>query len=452
MLTLIISRHSQTLLSISEILEFDLDGIRLSGVEYFVQEAREAQITLLYDAPLQELLAGSQMQVLAGWHALAWRLYQDNRLVWQGFLPQGGYGLKWLSPTVQSCELQLVDLLGLILALAEKVKYRLEGSYIDPARQVCAIISEVIAPCYAQEDVDIVEVNALRAALGPFNWQFAYLGFDYSLWLPYNLYRHILIDSAEYWLHGSFGTDTRRFGYAYDGTELRLVLWQYCKRADPDNYLEVWRWRTWSLNGGSINLVESRDLISEDYAFPLSNITPCPPLAELVLGIGNYRLEDGKAMYSGPGSLQSVEVVPGDYQAKELIGEYLRLLNAVLVVSNYSLEILNRLDIGAPILEITDLIEADLSTELTEPPEITAVSLASQAIIDGVNKHYKKLLTDYPWELEIITHRQLLGELSEAELLRRRIRWQGYELMPGECSLDLESGEVSIRGRARGLC
>ena len=141
-----------------------------------------------------------------------------------------------------------------------------------------------------------------------------------------------------------------------------------------------------------------------------------------------------------------MEVVPGDYQAKELIGEYLRLLNAVLVVSNYSLEIWNRLDIGAPILEITDLIEADLSTELTEPPEITAVSLASQAIIDGVNKHYKKLLTDYPWELEIITHRQLLGELSEAELLRRRIRWQGYELMPGECSLDLESGEVSIRG------
>ncbi len=96
MIELRIYRYGVELFRSSELLELDIDGIRYSGVEYYSQEAREMSLSMLYTEDLQNILEGSGRMILAGWHALVIRLFQDGEMIWQGLIKDGGFSLKWL--------------------------------------------------------------------------------------------------------------------------------------------------------------------------------------------------------------------------------------------------------------------------------------------------------------------------------------------------------------------
>lgn len=446
MIELRIYRYGMELYRSSELIELDLDGIRYSGVEYYSQEARELKLSLLYDVALQEILEGSGRMVLAGWHAVVLRLLKDGAFIWQGMIKDGAFSLEWLGAGEKLCELRSIDMLGWILDLADKVDYRLEGSYINPAKKVCEIISAVLAPSHDPQGIAAAELLSLYQAVGPLNWQFAWLDYDYNRLLPYHLFRHQLVNRNDHQIaSGGWNVNDRRFGYYYEGNDLRLIFWQRCIRRHP--YREAFRQRIWSLQEGSVQLIDSLDLSSE-LEGELS-IPPCPALAQLVWGIGNYSLEGSLALYSGPGSLRSVEIVPGDYKARDLIGEYLRLLNAVLVNDTYHFHIRNRVDSDSPVQAIFDALEANLSDGSGSPTEVSCTSLASQAIVDGVNAYYRDLMRQYPHELELKSHDLLLPGTSDTELLGQRLSFEGYEMLPGELSRDYETGELVIRGRGR---
>lgn len=447
MIELRIYRYGVELFRCSELLELDIDGIRYSGVEYYSQEAREMSVSFLYSDTLQNILEGSARTVLAGWHALVIRLFQEGEMIWQGMMKDGGFRLTWLGAGRKLCEIKSIDMLGWILELSEGLDYRLEGRYIDPAKKVCEIITAIIAPHDDRDGYPEAEVNALRQCVGALNWQFAWLDFDYTRWLPYNLYHHELANIRDHQIGGTgWITNVKRFGYFYDGDDLRLIFWQHRKKRRPE-YSEVFRRRIWSLEQGAIQLIDSVDWISVSEGE--LQIPACPPLADMVLGEGNYTLENGVALYSGPGSLRSVEIVPGLYKARDLVAEYLRLLNAVLVSKTYSMHIRNRIGGDDAVKTLSGVLEATLENGDTSPSEISAASLASSAIVDGVNAHYKKLLRDYPHELELKVHASQLEGVKIDDLLQNRLSFDGYEMLPGELSRDYVSGELEIRGRGR---
>ncbi len=451
MIELRMYRHGHELLRCSDLIDLSVDGIRYSGIEYYSQEAREMSVSLLYSAELKAILEGELKLVYAGWHALIIRLYNDGEIIFNGLMKAGGFSLEWLGAGTKLCEIKATDILGWVLVLSEGAKISLEEGYIDPARKVCEIITSVIAPLEDRDGYPAAEVNELRRTIEPLNWQNAWVDFDYNRWLPYHLYRHVLLDRRSIELSDTAGWNINRktFGFMYDGNDLRLVFWQYCKKyARP--YRELFRWRKYAVNSGSIALIEEVDLISESVSEPL-NAPSEPVIAELVLGIGNHSIEGGIAYYSGPGSLQSVEVVAGEYSAKDLIGEYLRLLNAVLTSDGYDMHIRNRIDGDCPLITISDVLEANLEDGEGDPSEITAVSLASQAIVDGVNGSYKELLRAYPHEIELKTHESLLGGIGDEELLGSRVYFDGVEVLLTEVSRDYQTGEVEIRGRGRRL-
>lgn len=449
MIEIVMYRHGHELFRSGELTDLSLDGIRYSGIEYYIQEARELRVSLLFNSELQDILEGDQRLVYAGWMAMLLTLVKDGEVIFSGMVRAGGYSLEWLGGGQRLCEICAVDTLGWILSLAEGVTFHIDEGYLDPAKKVCEIITAVIAPVEDREDFPAAEVNLLRQAVGPFNWQNAWVDFDYSRWLPYHLFRQVLLDSRaiELSISGGWNVNRKVFGFVYEGNDLRLVFWQYCKRyARP--YQEQFRLRKYAVRNGSIAMIEELDLTSDNASNGLE-IPEEPTVAGLVLGIGNHSIEDGRAYYSGPGSLESVEVVAGDYDAKDLMGEYLRLLNAVLVSESYSMHIRNRINEDSPAIAISDVLEANLEHGDADPAEITAVSLASQAIIDGVNGHYKELMRRYPHEVEIKTHELILGGVRAEELLVYRLNFEGYEILPTEVSRDYVTGEVEIRGRGR---
>lgn len=449
MIELRIYRYGVELFRSSDLLELDIDGIRYSGVEYYSQEAREMSLSLLYTEDLQNILEGSGRMILAGWHALVIRLFSKGAMIWQGLIKDGSFSLKWLGAGKKLCEMKSVDMLGWILELSEGLDYRLEGRYIDPAKKVCEIISAILAPTYDRDGYPAADVMALYQAVGPLNWQFAWADFDYSRWLPYSLYHHELVDWREYWIQegGAWITNDRRFGYFYDGSDLRLIFWQRCvKRRD---YREQFRRRIWSLEGGAIQLIDSLDLGSTVEGE--LQIPPCPTLSQNLEETGTYWIEYGVAIYSGPGSLRSVEIVEGDYPARDLLAEYLRLLNALIVNETYNFHIRNRIGGEDSAKAIFGVLEAELSEGGASPAEISCVSLASQAIVDGVNTHYKELLRQYPHELQIKLHASQLEGVEIDELMQNRLSFDGYEMLPAELSRDYISGELEIRGRGRRL-
>jgi hypothetical protein len=149
-----------------------------------------------------------------------------------------------------------IDMLGWILELSEGLDYRLEGRYIDPAKKVCEIISAILAPTYDRDGYPAADGMALYQAVGPLNWQFAWADFDYSRWLPYSLFHHELFDVNEYWINpASFASDWH-FGFYYEGSNLRLIFWQVLRTG---THAERFRRRIWSVECGSVNLIDSID-------------------------------------------------------------------------------------------------------------------------------------------------------------------------------------------------
>jgi len=112
MIELRIYRYGVELYRSSELIELDIDGIRYSGVEYYSQEAREMSLSLLYTEALQNILEGSGRMILAGWHALVIRLFQDGVMIWQGLIKDGGFCLTWLGAGEKLCDLKSIYILG----------------------------------------------------------------------------------------------------------------------------------------------------------------------------------------------------------------------------------------------------------------------------------------------------------------------------------------------------
>jgi hypothetical protein len=90
----------------------------------------------------------------------------------------------------------------------------------------------------------------------------------------------------------------------------------------------------------------------------------------------------------------------------------------------------------------------ELNIAESEPAEIEAVSLASQAIIDGLNKAYKKLAQGYPYGFTLVTNSQVFAHSVE-EVMGRMWEFGGYRLLPLECGEDPVTKEIRMTGRAQ---
>ena len=447
---LIIKRITTIIYQSDSLLELELDPLSLSGIDYWSQEARSAKLKLLMDDTLQSILVGSLREIKAGFHTFCAFIYDDaNTLIYTGVLPESSFSVEYLSLSAKTVELELLDYLGLILQLASDRLINLTDLYINPVATIPSIIGFIIHPLAMNGEPDTdsytnADVLRLILCIGPINYQYAHYSYNQAKWLPFNLVDHVLADSRTLKYPG-YMYNEEVFGFTNEGQDYFLVYWQACSTRSWNHF----RWRKFILNNASITPVESEDLHNiQVHEFP-----PAPEVAQYIWGIGNYRIESGKAYYSGPGSLNSIEIVPGEYKAKDLLGELLRVSNAVLTVDNYSFYIKNRQDDELPVLHFADPIEFELDTADTSAPELTPVAVASQAVLDAISKHYRSTLEASPFDARLNTHLysedySSLGLSHPYELLNSIAVFDHYHIRPLQLSYDPISHEIEISGRA----
>lgn len=447
---LIIKRITTIIYQSDSLLELELDPLSLSGIDYWSQEARSAKLKLLMDDTLQSILVGSLREIKAGFHTFSAFIYDDaNTLIYTGVLPESSFSVEYLSLSAKTVELELLDYLGLILQLASDRLVTLTDQYINPVATIPSIIGSIIHPLAMNGEPDTdsytnADVLRLILSVGPINYQYAHYSYDQSKWLPFTLVDHVLADSRTLKYPG-YMYNEEVFGFTNEGQDYFLVYWQACSTRSWNHF----RWRKFILNNTSITPVESEDLHNiQVHEFP-----PAPEVAQYIWGIGNYRIESGKAYYSGPGSLNSIEIVPGEYKAKDLLGELLRVSNAVLTVDNYSFYIKNRQDDELPVAYFADPIEFELDQADTSAPELTPVAVASQAVLDAISAYYKTTLEASPFEARLKTHLYSEDYASLAlshpyQLLNSTAVFDHYHIRPLQLSYDPISHEIEISGRA----
>ena len=462
---LIIKRITTIIYQSDSLLELELDPLSLSGIDYWSQEARSAKIKLLMDDTLESILVGSLREIKAGFHTFAAFIYDDaNSLIYTGVLPESSFSVEYLSLSAKTVELELLDYLGLILQLASDRLINLTDQYINPVATIPSIIGSIIHPLAMNGEPDTdsytnADVLRLILCIGPINYQYAHLPYDQSKWLPFTLVDHVLLDSNSIRYQSAPGTShTIRYGFEVDNHNIYLIFWQYSHRAgNPYTWFQHLRYRKYLVTMGSISLVEENDEHNDEhnegyYAEPWDNPNPPDLLSQVSLS-AEYRISGSTAYYSGPATLESIEIVPGEYKAKDLLGELLRVANAVITVDNYSFYIKNRQDDELPVAYFADPIEFELDTADTSAPELTPVAVASQAVLDAISKHYRLTLEASPFDARLNTHLysedySSLGLSHPYELLNSIAVFDHYHIRPLELSYDPISHEIEISGRA----
>lgn len=455
---LIIKRITSILYQSDSLLELELDPHSLSGIDYWSQEARSAKVKLLLDDALQSILLGALHEVKAGFHTLSVALYQDNNTrIYTGVIPEAGFTIEYLSLTHKTVEIELIDYLGLILQLASDRIITLTDQYINPVATIPSIIGAIIHPQTFEPDTEAytnADVLRLMLCIGSLNYQYAHYTYDQNKWLPFNLVNHVLVDSytLRYVAVGLGILKTTRFGFILDDQDIYLIYWEWQERPGNDSW-QHFRFRKYLVTLGNISLVEELDQHNNDNYIDWDMPTP-PEVESIIAGIGDYHISNDVAYYSGPASLQSIEVVQGEYSARELLGEFLRISNATLTVDNYSFYIKNRLDVELPAIHLSDPLEAEIDQADESKPSLTPVAIASLAVIDAVCKYYETTLNQYPYQARIKTHQhcpeiKALNLSTPYDLLNLFITFDGYRIMPLEVSWEPETDEIEISGRAQ---
>lgn len=450
-------RHSHIIYRTSDILELGLDPLSYSDIDYWSQSDRALKLKLLLDPFLEDLLLGSLRELKAGFHTFAAYLQDnDGKIIYRGTLPQGNLNISYLSHLAKTVELNFTDHLGLLLTLAKDRTYTLSGQFINPVEAIPPIIEEILFPTTPEPDTESysnADVRYLCNALGPFNYRLAHAYYDQDKWTPFRLVDHVLlsIQELEYGNYPSFH-NTIIYGFQTEGQDAFFIYWQYVNMpARP--FLQHFRYRKYLLCTNGITLIEQTDLHNDDPDINLER-PPAPNLTtSLIVGESEYRVKNKTLYYTGLVALDTVEFVPGDYKADALLGELLRVANAVLTVDLYDFKIINRQDDALPVANFADPLEFEINQSDSSAPQLTPVAIASQAILDAIAEHYKAVLDASPLEATLKTHLcapdfQALSLSHPHELLAYAIVFDNYRIRPLELSYDPVTQEIEISGRA----
>ena len=450
-------RHSHIIYRTRNILELSLDPLSYSDIDYWSQSDRALKLKLLLDPALEDFLLGSLRELKAGFHTFTAYIqdFNDN-IIYRGILPQGNLDISYLSNQQKTVELNLTDYMGLLLTLAKDRTYTLSGQFINPVEAIPPIIEEVLFPTTPEPDTESysnADVRYLCNALGPFNYRLAHAYYDQDKWTPFRLVDHVLlsIQELEFDNYPSFH-NTIIYGFQTEGQDAFFIYWQYVNMpARP--FLQHFRYRKYLLCTNGITLIEQTDLHNDDPDINLER-PPAPNLTtSLIVGESEYRVKNKTLYYTGLVALDTVEFVPGDYKADALLGELLRVANAVLTVDLNDFKIINRQDDALPVANFADPLEFEINQSDSSAPQLTPVAIASQAILDAIAEHYKAVLDASPFEATLKTHLcapdfQALSLSHPHDLLAYTIVFDNYRLRPLELSYDPVSQEIEISGRA----
>lgn len=463
-----IYRDSALLYQSSDIIDWSFDPLSLSGVDYWSQEARQAKLTLFYDAPLYDLLEGASREVAAGFHTLNFRISLETNLIFAGVLPEGGFSVEYLSLTDKKIELNLLDYFGLLVKLSEDREHQISNP-VHPIAELRYILSSC-ATAQTEEERSSgspAAVLRLKAALGiPFG--LSTQEYDAGSWLPWAVQNYEIYNAtSDYLQTGSDSNTLRIFGLVLLSGQLCVYLWQrWSYYGQPlvyngvsSSFIDVFRLCVYRLDRSLLTLIDSSDQVSYNSLQPLN---PPAPLTVMNAfhGTSDYAVSGSALLFSGYPGISALETVPGWYKCKDLLAEYLRLSFAVLLFIDGRFIVRNRLDDSLPVFSLPDPLSASLEESETDfKPSSSPVSVASLALIEAVDRYYASYLISrgllHEIELQLVDSQlSSLVSLSGSDtppsnpydLIHCRIFFDNRLIYPKEVDYNLSTGEITYRG------
>lgn len=468
-----ISRDGALLFQSSAIIEWSFDGLSVSGVDYWSQEARQAKIKLFYDATLSNLLEGSSREIVAGFHTLAFSVLNAGQLLFAGVLAEGDFSLEYTSLNMQNLELNLLDYFGLLIRLAADRQHQVASS-MHPVN----ILPSLIASCFSSQSDAEVESSApasvlrLTQALGVISWQGAADSYQPGDWLPWRVQNYEIYNcnsdkfTSQWWNEAN--DVTLGLWYNLQG-ELYIYFSQYVRWSNPNapmnidqyvdcTWLEMFRVRIYRLDYAHLTLAYHLDLANDNPQQPINASHP-NNLFQLYYGVCDYRVSGDSIFYSGQFALDNVETVPGWYNCKELLAECLKISHAVMLNSSGEFSIRNRIDENLPLVRLIDPITASLDEAESPPkPSSSPVAITSLALLEAVDRYYGYYLAarGLSHEAEIVLLDSQLSALicvdnanppqNPYDLINYRLSFDGRTIYPKEIDYDISTGEITYRG------
>lgn len=470
-----ISRDGTLLYQSSDIIEWSFDGLSVSGVDYWSQEARQAKIKLFYNPTLYNLLEGSSREISAGFHTLAFSVLDAGQLLFAGVLAEGDFSLEYTSLNMQNLELNLLDFFGLLIRLAADRQHQVAES-MHPVN----ILPSLIARCFTSQSDSEVEsstpasVLRLTQALGVISWQSASSAYQSGDWLPWRVQDYELYNCTQDIIPGNewnsyyiitlglLNTDHGLVVYfshhaCYDNVENPATFWD----GQPHSYIDVFVSKEYSLDLSHIAPYSSFSFHSLDRANPISHIMfdPPPGLYQLYYGVCDYRVAERSILYSGQFALDNVETVPGWYNCKDLLAECLKISHAIILNSSGQFSIRNRIDEDLPLASLIDPITASIDeAESPTKPSSSPVAITSLALLDAVDRYYGYYLAarGIHHEAEIVLLESQLPAIigidgatppqNPYDLINYRLFFDDRIIFPKEIDYDISTGEITYRG------
>lgn len=393
--------------------------------------------------------------------------------IFSGVLPEGGFSLQYYTPTRQRIELELTDYFGLLVTLAADREHQL-GTSTHPVNEIPAIIHSCFSAQTEDEldDNTPAEVIRLVQAISCLSYANAHESYSPESWLPWRVVDHEIYDyTSDMFSNYDFATSRTKFGF-------RIVEGQFCIYFQ--HYVEIKRPHSASFqyNGQQVTFVklyrvriyrliqDRKELFGyvdmESTSLNPVGINPEWPsdLFQIMWGEESYRISGSKVLYSGSISIGEVETVPGWYNAKSLLEEFLRLSHAVIRCTSGQFHILNRIDDNRPQFALNDPIEAKFEeaepvSELSSSP----VAVASLALLEAVDRYYIRYLRSRNLiHVAIVSFSVLqLSELtpigSEAtppdnpyDLVYCNLVFDSRLIHPREVEYDIYTGLITLRG------
>jgi hypothetical protein len=468
-----IYRDSALVFSSEDIIEHSIDGISLSSVDYWSQEARKATVKLSYTPALKALLEGASREVKAGYHTLNFVIGYRNEDIFSGVLQEGAYSLEYYTPTRQRVELELTDYFGLLVTLAADREHQL-GASTHPINVLPAIIHS----CFTLQSEDErnqnnpAEVIRLVQSLACLSYANAHETYNPESWLPWRVVDHEIYDhTTDMFSNYDFATSRTQFGF-------RMVEGQFCIYFQ--HYVEIRRPHSASFqyNGQQVTfvklyrvriyrLIQDRKELFGYADIESTSLNPVPinpewptDLFQIMWGEESYRISGTKVLYSGSISIGEIETVPGWYNAKNLLEEFLRLSHAVIKCSLGQFSILNRIDDNRSQFALNDPIEAKFDeaepmSELSSSP----VAIVSLALLEAVDRYYmrylrsRNLLHEAIISFSVLQLSELTPIGSEAtppanpyDLVYCNLLFDSRLIHPREVEYDIYTGLITLRG------
>lgn len=465
-------REGDILFQSDRILDFNVDGISLSSVEYWSQESRRASVKLLYTSDLKLILEGSSREVKAGFHTLNFVLEHDSQPIFAGVMAAGGYAIDYYSLTDKSIELSLMDYFGLLITLAADREHQL-GALTNPIQEIPAIIHSCFTAQTKEErdNSTPAEVVRLIESLSCLSYLNAHLSYNAEAWLPWSVVDYEIYDYMSDMISGSFTTNNPKFGlrmidgrlciYFQDYFHMHMGHSGFYWNGAMYNDLEILRKRIYALHQDQKELIISADYFSTDQnPVDVPNQEFPEDLLQIYWGVNNYRLSGSKVLYSGSISINTVETVPGWYNAKNLLAEFLRLSHAVLLNFSGDFKVMNRIDDDRPKFTLFDPIEARYEEgEPPAKPQSSAVAVASLAMLEATDNYYNAYLktrnllhegTVTLSDVQLPTLQPMLDSntppTNPYELINCNLIFDERLIHPREVDYDITTGLITVRG------